>query len=354
MNDSNKDVGSVEATEKVPEFPINHQLLEDATHIKEQWRVVRDRLEKIERSRDEVSPAVFERVKSDYQKRLDEITRTLMDKKQDIDGELQSLYATRSKIAAQLEEQRESLEEVKFRNTLGEFSEEEYRTQAKQRQEMIGKFEAAMNAVTVNISRYESIFHEEALLLGMEAAPDIEAGSSEAQGMGRAHEFEETGGERHIEEHERQPLTDEEGYILNEEQGPSYFEGEGEGENTDVSKPPREDSETLRAVEGAQGGEAKRVLPRARIVIISGDLAGAAYPLKDTVGIGRADSNTIVLKDAKTSRQHAQIQQHGNEFVLVDLNSSNGTFVNGDRIEEHVLKNNDEIQIGDYVMQFQD
>jgi hypothetical protein len=336
---------------EVPDFPINQQLLEDATKIKEQWRVVRDRLEKIEASRSDVTPEVYERVKNDYQKRLEEVTKQLMDKKQDIDGELESLYATRSKIAEQLEEQRHALEEVKFRNTLGEFTDEEYQKLGRERQDMITKFETAMNAVTTNISRYESLFHEEAELLGVEAAtPDLE--KAEEGGEEELPE-EEISEAREFAERGEQPLeTDEEGYIINETERPDYFAGAEATGETDLGKPAGEESETVRAPEGPT--EPQKVLPRARVVIISGDQAGAAYPLKDTVTLGRADSNTIALKDAKTSRQHAQIQQHGNQFILVDLNSSNGTYVNGQRIEEHVLQNNDEIQIGDYILQFQE
>ena len=45
----------------IPEFPINQGLLEEATSIKEEWKVVRDRLEKIEASKEEVTPAVYDR-----------------------------------------------------------------------------------------------------------------------------------------------------------------------------------------------------------------------------------------------------------------------------------------------------
>ena len=82
----------------VPELPINQELLEEATSIKEHWKVVRDRLEKIETSKSQVNPTVYERVKTDYQARLEEVTKELMDKKQAIDAELEGLYATRAKI----------------------------------------------------------------------------------------------------------------------------------------------------------------------------------------------------------------------------------------------------------------
>lgn len=352
---------------EIPELPINQKLLEESTSIKEQWKVVRDRLEKIETSKSQVNPTVYERVKADYQTRLEEVTKELMDKKQAIDSELESLYTTRAKITEQLEEQRHALEELKFRNTLGEFTEDDYAAKTKERQDTIAKFETAINSVTASVSRYESIFHEEAELLGVEAAtPDME-GSTAAQdeeeeplpgdtGSVDAGELSEAALEEPVEEaaeetaeekpYEEEPLkTDEEGYILNEMEGGYFAEGE--------EAPATEDSQTVRA-DVDKTPPKKTEHPRARVVIISGDQAGAAYPLKDTISLGRADSCTIVLKDAKTSRQHAQIQQHGAEFIIVDLSSSNGTFVNGQRIDEHVLQNNDEVQIGDYILQFQE
>ena len=69
--------------------------------------------------------------------------------------------------------------------------------------------------------------------------------------------------------------------------------------------------------------------------------------------IGRSHTNQIVLRDAKVSRQHAEVKLQGSECLLIDLNSSNGTIVNGHKIHEQILTPNDEIQIGDFVLQFQ-
>jgi len=175
---SDKELESTVIAE-IPELPINQELLEESTSIKEQWKVVRDRLEKIESSKSQVNPTVYERVKTDYTERLEEVTKQLMDKKQAIDTELEGLYTTRAKITEQLEAQQHALEEIKFRNTLGEFTEDDYQSKTKERQDTIGKFETAINSVTANISRYESIFHEEAELLGVEAAtPDMESSAA--------------------------------------------------------------------------------------------------------------------------------------------------------------------------------
>ncbi|MEW6128359.1 MAG: adenylate/guanylate cyclase domain-containing protein [Acidobacteriota bacterium] len=78
------------------------------------------------------------------------------------------------------------------------------------------------------------------------------------------------------------------------------------------------------------------------------------YPLSaPEVRIGRAiEFNQIVLNDEKVSRWHASIRRVGGNFILNDLNSANGTLINGKRITELPLKDNDTITIGTYELFF--
>jgi len=303
------------------EFPINKELLGEATRVKENWKVVKDRLKKIEDHRDKVSPPVYERVRADYEEKLKEATEGVLEKKHAIDRELVTLYETQKKITSQLDTHRHTLEEIKFRNVLGEFTEEEYQRKAKEEQEKISKFETILSSVNTNIGRYEELFHEEVELLSLEE--------------GITAEEEEIPAEK--------PISEE---YLEGAEAHDYFTG---GEVTAEL-----DEERLTHKE-ARGKQAKKpaVAHYARVVIISGDDAGATYPIKDAITFGRAESNTVVLRDAKASRQHAKIVQRDEEYVLIDLNSSNGTFVNNERIEEYVLTNNDEFEIGNTVLQFQ-
>ena len=62
--------------------------------------------------------------------------------------------------------------------------------------------------------------------------------------------------------------------------------------------------------------------------------------------LGRLDTNDIPVQDTKASREHAKIYKQGQQYAIVDLNSSNGTFVNGEKITKRVLKEGDEIAIG--------
>lgn len=324
-----------QSSDSVLEFPINQTLLEEATARREEWLIVRARLEKIEKSKPDVTPVVYNRVRKDYDAKLAEATAELMRKKEAVDHEIATLRETRAKISAQLEDKKNKLEEIKFRNTLGEFSEEEYQAAAKTEQDKITKFETVLAAVDNNVSRYESIFAEHADIFPS-AKKRVEGSATDIRvHEAKAHEEEEEGIDVCVSE--------------DEDIGPDYFSPVSEPQETNADI---EESATVKELPKSEisSRDAKH---RARVVIISGSEAGAAYPIEGVLSFGRADSNTVVLKDAKVSRQHAQIQQQGGEFVVVDLNSSNGTFVNKQRVEEHVLANGDEIQIGDYVMQFQ-
>ncbi|MBL7685559.1 MAG: FHA domain-containing protein, partial [Deltaproteobacteria bacterium] len=74
--------------------------------------------------------------------------------------------------------------------------------------------------------------------------------------------------------------------------------------------------------------------------------------LGENNSLGRSPSNDVVLKEAKVSRQHATINYIRGGYVIVDLKSSNGVYVNGEKVEEHELQDGDEIAIGSYKMKF--
>ena len=73
-----------------------------------------------------------------------------------------------------------------------------------------------------------------------------------------------------------------------------------------------------------------------RLVAETGPLAGSSFPLFGKVRIGRAPDNDIVLADKKVSSHHAMINRMGPKLVVTDLNSTNGTVLNGIRITDPV------------------
>jgi hypothetical protein len=73
----------------------------------------------------------------------------------------------------------------------------------------------------------------------------------------------------------------------------------------------------------------------------------------EPITIGRLPESTIVVNDPNASRRHAEIRRSGNDVVVVDLNSTNGTRVNGATIRERVLNDGDQIVIGTTVLRFE-
>lgn len=69
--------------------------------------------------------------------------------------------------------------------------------------------------------------------------------------------------------------------------------------------------------------------------------------------IGRSESSGYVLTDDIVSRSHAEVRRVGDTFVIVDLGSYNGTFVNGAAITEHRLSPGDEIVVGETRLRFE-
>lgn len=84
-------------------------------------------------------------------------------------------------------------------------------------------------------------------------------------------------------------------------------------------------------------------LPEGAFLIINGV---ENVPLRQgVVNIGRRLENHIIINDARVSRSHAQLRAVRGRYILFDLNSSGGTFVNGMRVTQHALKPGDVISL---------
>ena len=73
---------------------------------------------------------------------------------------------------------------------------------------------------------------------------------------------------------------------------------------------------------------------------------------KDKTTLGRRPYNDIVIDNLAVSGEHAAILMNGSEVILEDLNSTNGTYVNGKAIKKQVLQSGDGIEVGKYKIKF--
>ena len=88
-----------------------------------------------------------------------------------------------------------------------------------------------------------------------------------------------------------------------------------------------------------------------QFVMRTGPNPGKSFPLtKDELSLGRDISNDIVINDAEVSRHHARIYRQAGGFVLEDTGSTNGTFVNGQRLMgPHMLRPGEMILLGENI-----
>lgn len=81
------------------------------------------------------------------------------------------------------------------------------------------------------------------------------------------------------------------------------------------------------------GGETASTENATRLVITSGGRAGAEFPLgRDEITIGRSSDSAIIIRDDYTSTHHARLMLWNGRWMIQDLDSTNGTFLNGSRV----------------------
>jgi Nif-specific regulatory protein len=92
----------------------------------------------------------------------------------------------------------------------------------------------------------------------------------------------------------------------------------------------------------------------ARLLARAGPERGKVYPLdSEKMGIGRDPSSEVFLNDPKISRRHAELSRRGEEWILRDLGSRNGTVISGRPVKETVLQPGDLITLGESCLYFE-
>lgn len=88
------------------------------------------------------------------------------------------------------------------------------------------------------------------------------------------------------------------------------------------------------------------------IVSIDGVVIKEVQLTKDRTSLGRRPYNDIVIDNLAVSGEHAVLQMSGHEVYLEDLNSTNGTYVNGKAVKKQLLQSNDSVEIGKYTIKY--
>ncbi len=126
-------------------------------------------------------------------------------------------------------------------------------------------------------------------------------------------------------------------------------------ERNDDDDEPGDSTLVMRAPSGTDGVDKTLFMPlKPSLRIIEGAGTGQVFNLSmDTsISLGRAPTNGIVVSEAAVSGQHCRVRPESGGFVLLDLKSTNGTYVNDRRVSRHALKSGDVIKLGSVSLQF--
>lgn len=92
---------------------------------------------------------------------------------------------------------------------------------------------------------------------------------------------------------------------------------------------------------------------QAELIVETGSLAGMRFLIdRPLVAIGRSENNDITLEDEMASKNHCRIITQGDNYLVEDMGSSNGTIVNGEQVNTHVLSDGDKLFLGQTTITF--
>ena len=92
----------------------------------------------------------------------------------------------------------------------------------------------------------------------------------------------------------------------------------------------------------------------AKLVVLSEGFTGLTCELKaDKTTVGRLEDNAFQISEPSVSSHHCELTQRGTELLVKDLNSTNGTFINGEKVAEAVLKPGQILRLGQVEMRLE-
>src|SRR5215475_14712441 len=92
----------------------------------------------------------------------------------------------------------------------------------------------------------------------------------------------------------------------------------------------------------------------AKLVLLSAGMTGRTHELKvDKTTIGRVEDNTFQIAEPSVSSHHCEVLLRGNDVIVRDLNSTNGTFINGEKVTESPIKPGQILRLGQIEMRLE-
>ena len=349
----------------LPLEQIDTSLIDELMGLKRDVEALRARLALMAAEVDKVSAPVFQRVHADYQARLEALDERAAPKKEQARREYAKLRLLLDEAGGRRDAALQDQEELEFRHRLGEFEEADFTAKSGELAQRITELERELAAVTAVRGRFVAAFDSETELSQAPAAagaPTAEVlsaieptelagpaagavgplGSSKTGGHPRtAAAAPDASPAASVEVHPKPSLDDHAPATpapaaTPPEAAPPSPMSFGTVILTDLAKP----HDTGPAL------AATMIVSFGRLVSLEEGAGAMEFRVQPLTTVGRTRHNDIQVDAPSVSRKHAEIALSENGYVVRDLGSENGTFVNGERIAEHVLADGDLLHFG--------
>jgi FHA domain len=293
---------------------IDTTSVEALAGIKREHEGVKQLIDKAAERKDKVAPPVYAKVMEDYEARLRGLEDKARPLREQARAELSQLVVLYAKLKSAWEASQLAQQEIEFRFELGELPKEDFEGKQAQAKAEVGEREKSFARANELRLRFEEV------LPALPPAPAPKAAPKPAP--------------------KPAPLAS----------APTPAVSVPAASATDEA--PR--SETIVMPRGVGLADMKPKTPTDsfRTMAVSmprfvDEPGGRVFEIDAGTSIGRTPDNHIALDVREVSRRHARIDlQEDGSFVLVDMGSGNGTFVNDQRIKEHKLQHGDRVRIG--------
>jgi hypothetical protein len=315
----------------MPDNDVDMSVLDKLIEITRQQRQLDDYRSRAEARKDKVDAAVYRRVVDDYNKRDAGLEKDAQPLKAQARVEYEKLRALFKDVNQREEQARYDKQELEFRHEVGEMDAAQLAAQLKAPSAILEKCQSELAGLEKQKARFLEAFDEDELDRPSAAAPaEPEPPVTRlAEAVAAARQAPEFAADVTM----MAPLPDV--------TMPPSAAVVPPPPPAPPAPAPSKSAPTATSVDPAE--EYTFVLPEG---VLIGD-GKQEYRLTAVNYLGRADDNQIRITSNGVSRKHAMITADKTSFIVKDLKSQNGTFVNDDQIEERALKDGDVIKLGE-------
>lgn len=352
---------------------VDASVIDELMEIKRDREMVAERLAKMNTEQGKVADVVYRRVKRDYESKATALEKKAAPLKDRARQEYAKLKSLLDRIASQNSATKLDKEEVELRHRLGEFEDGEYKKRMAELEGKLDEQDGQLAETNELRDRFVEAFDSEAELAQPVAAAPVAPAAPGPVAVGAAPAAEAsdagiTAPQQLLAPSAPPPAPPpsppppparpipapdhpHDGTVILSPEGPPPMPKPAAAA-PGGGAPAAGTSTAPAAAPSADVAGKTMVLSLARLVAIDPDLGAPEFPLQPLSFVGRTPDNQVRLNKPAVSRRHAQLTQTPKGWTIKDLQSENGTYVNGEKIAERTLADGDRVQIGTVRLMF--